>query len=232
MLTLGGTSDVGWGVEHEANLPGQQSVCTVTEYARFRLLLPELQVDAQGSLQRDADGGAMLDRRWFAKTRSDLLFPHNRLGCLSKLASQWAIDSWIRREERDLDWVRKNQELLTRGHANPNVGTGPGAAVTNGQVPTPIKPTIPASVYGSRAFLKDQTSNALTLCRKIGKPLTFITFTCNPNWPEITSLLLPGQQAMDNPTLTSRVFHLKLNALIERLKNGTVFKRIDHKKVR
>ena len=40
---------------------------TVTEYARFRLLLPELQVDAQGSLQRDADGGAMLDRRWFAK---------------------------------------------------------------------------------------------------------------------------------------------------------------------
>ena len=53
MLTLGGTSDVGWGVEHEANLPGQQSVCTVTEYARFRLLLPELQVDAQGSLQRE-----------------------------------------------------------------------------------------------------------------------------------------------------------------------------------
>ena len=176
----------------------------------------------------------MLDRRWFAnlKTRSNLLFPFSRLACLGKLASQWAIDHWIRREERDLDWVRKNQELLTRGHANANAGTGPGAAVTNGQVPTPIKPTIPASVYGSRAFLKDQTFNALTLCRKIGKPLTFITFTCNPNWPEITSLLLPGQQAMDNPKLTSRVFHLKLNALIERLKNGTVFRRIDHKKVR
>ncbi len=97
--------DAGWGVEHEANLPRQENVSTVTEYARFRLLLPELQVDAQGSLLRDADGGAMLDRRWFAKTRADLLFPHSRLGCLPKLASQWAIDSWVRREERDLDVV-------------------------------------------------------------------------------------------------------------------------------
>ncbi|NBO94141.1 MAG: hypothetical protein EBV06_17800, partial [Planctomycetia bacterium] len=63
------------------------------------------------------------------------------------------------------------------------------------------------------------------LTRKLGNPLLFITFTCNPNWDEIVSLLLPGQTAMDNAELTARVFHLKLDALLERLKAGLVFKR-------
>ena len=181
MLTVGGTRDAGWGIEHEANFPTQPSLSTVTEYTRFRLLLPELQIDAQGSFERSADGGAILDRRWFAKTKTNLFFPFSRLDCLGKLASQWAIDHWIRREEQDLDWVRKNQELLTRGNSNANAGVAPGVAPTIGPNPTAMKPTIPASFYGSKAFLKDQTFNALALCRKIGKPLIFLTFTCNPN---------------------------------------------------
>ena len=47
------------------------------------------------------------------------------------------------------------------------------------------------------------------------------------SWPEITSLLLPGQTASDRPALTARVFDLKLKALIKRLSEGLIFRR-DH----
>ncbi len=142
MLTVDGTKDAGWGIEHEADFPTQPNLSTVTECARFRLLLPELQIDAQGSFERSADGGAILDRRWFAKTEADLLFPYNGLHCLPKLASQWAIESgidqWIRREEQDLDWVRRNQGPLTRGNSNANAGVAQGVAPSNGSNPASV----------------------------------------------------------------------------------------------
>ena len=36
----------------------------------------------------------------------------------------------------------------------------------------------------------------MTYVRHYGRPYWFITFTCNPNWEEIQTLLLPGQQSM------------------------------------
>ena len=45
---------------------------------------------------------------------------------------------------------------------------------------------------------------------KLSKPDLFLTFTCNPKWPEIVANLLPGQTASDRPDLVARVFKLKL----------------------
>lgn len=53
------------------------------------------------------------------------------------------------------------------------------------------------------------------MVRKFGKPDLFITFTCNPTWPEITDNLLPNQTASDRPDLVDRVFKLKLEALLK-----------------
>ncbi len=39
----------------------------------------------------------------------------------------------------------------------------------------------------------------------------------NPNWPEITSQLLPGQNAADRPDIVVRVFHQKLAAFEKEL---------------
>ena len=35
--------------------------------------------------------------------------------------------------------------------------------------------------------------DAIAIYRAMGPPNFFITFTCNPSWPEITNELLPGQ---------------------------------------
>jgi len=47
--------------------------------------------------------------------------------------------------------------------------------------------------------------------------------TCNPNWIEITTHLLPGQTAADRPDLVSRVFELKKKELINDLYNKQIF---------
>lgn len=50
---------------------------------------------------------------------------------------------------------------------------------------------------------------------RLGRPTLFVTFTCNPGWEEIQP---PG-----DPAMTARVFKLKLQALLDELKKGTIF---------
>ena len=57
-------------------------------------------------------------------------------------------------------------------------------------------------------------------CSFTGKAGLFITFTTNPQWPEITASLFPGKQPSDRSDICARVFHLKLKDLINDLKSG------------
>ncbi len=63
----------------------------------------------------------------------------------------------------------------------------------------------------------------MALIRKFGRPDLFITMTCNPNWPKILHELRPGEETNDRLDLTSRVFNMKLNALLkDLLQNGVL----------
>ena len=57
-----------------------------------------------------------------------------------------------------------------------------------------------------------------------GQGSLFITFTCNPKWEEISAALLPGQSWEDRADVVNRVFRLKLQALLNDLRQGTFFK--------
>jgi hypothetical protein len=59
--------------------------------------------------------------------------------------------------------------------------------------------------------------DSMACIRTHGKPDLFITFTCNPAWPEIEKELLKHETANDRPDLVSRVFNLKLKALCDDL---------------
>ncbi|XP_044575238.1 uncharacterized protein LOC123259042 [Cotesia glomerata] len=63
----------------------------------------------------------------------------------------------------------------------------------------------------------------MTIVREYRRPCLFITFTCNPKWPEITSLLLPGQHAIHRHDITARVFKQKLKSLINFITKLHVF---------
>ena len=59
--------------------------------------------------------------------------------------------------------------------------------------------------------------DAMAIVSALGKPDLFITFTCNPKWPEIQSLISSkiSQQALT--VQICRVFHMKLASLMQDL---------------
>ncbi len=42
--------------------------------------------------------------------------------------------------------------------------------------------------------MQQQYQDQMAIVRKRGKPDFFITFTCNPQWPEVTEMLLRDQK--------------------------------------
>ena len=67
--------------------------------------------------------------------------------------------------------------------------------------------------------------DAMAICRWAGYPDLFITFTCNPKWPEIISCLSrkPSQRVQDRPDALIRVFKIKLDALLKDLVSEKYF---------
>ncbi|GBP88960.1 hypothetical protein EVAR_87732_1 [Eumeta japonica] len=79
------------------------------------------------------------------------------------------------------------------------------------------------SFVNSPRYLHEYTQDAFTYVRNYGRPDLFITMTCNPAWPEITTELMPGQNSTDRHDLTARVFKKKVQKLVALLTKGKIF---------
>ncbi|XP_056864147.1 uncharacterized protein LOC108828991 [Raphanus sativus] len=80
---------------------------------------------------------------------------------------------------------------------------------------------LPASFTGSPRYMKNNYLDAMAICKHYGFPSLFITFTCNPKWPEITRYLSQRNlNAEDRPEIVSRVFKMKLESLMTVLTDG------------
>lgn len=77
---------------------------------------------------------------------------------------------------------------------------------------------LPSSFLGSKRWSSEQIADSLAIAASEGNPTFFITMTCNPEWPEITSQLRPGQSYVDIPIVVVRVFRRKLALLMQTLK--------------
>lgn len=73
---------------------------------------------------------------------------------------------------------------------------------------------LPSSFTGGPRYMHERTQDAMTYVRNFGTPDLFITFTCNPKWPEILAEFYPGQISSDRTDLEARVFRQKLIALM------------------
>ena len=79
---------------------------------------------------------------------------------------------------------------------------------------------LPVSFLGSKEWSSSQTADSLALAREFGQASLFITMTCNGEWPEIVSRLLPGQTAYDVPVIVARAFKHRLQRLLTILQSG------------
>jgi len=64
----------------------------------------------------------------------------------------------------------------------------------------------------------------MTTCKHFGFPDLFITFTCNPKWPEITRFVKERNlNSEDMPEIIRRIYKMKFDNLMDDLTKNQVF---------
>ena len=87
---------------------------------------------------------------------------------------------------------------------------------------------LPSSFTRSPRYMIENYQDAMAICRWVGYPDLFITFTCNAKWPEIKLFLSRklGKKIEDRLDVVARVFNIKLDQLLNDLKHGRHFGRV------
>ncbi|XP_075086087.1 uncharacterized protein LOC142168826 [Nicotiana tabacum] len=77
---------------------------------------------------------------------------------------------------------------------------------------------------GGACYMLRNYQDAMAICKWAGYPDLFITFTCNPKWPEITRFVENrGLSPEDRPDILTRIFKIKLDRMIKDLRDNKVF---------
>ena len=149
---------------------------------------------------------------------------HNMVNYLllaGMLLQEYIVDAYLKVESGRLNWQRNNQNTLRadlyRGLQDA-VEAGDNDMRTLGR-----RVVLSSSFIGGPRAMRQLYQDAMSVVTRHGKPDLFITFTCNPRWPEITENLQPGQDASNRPDLVARVFNLKVKELIEDIVDNKVF---------
>lgn len=133
-----------------------------------------------------------------------------------KLFQQYIVDSYVKVEGSRLAFVRAHQQELRADSYKGLMDFLNSDAEQRGAVGG-IPVVLPSSYIGSPRNMLQNYQDAMAIVARLGKPDLFLTITCNPKWIEITSQLKPYERVEHRPDLVSRVFHLKLQALLDDL---------------
>lgn len=139
-----------------------------------------------------------------------------RLG--GRLFQQYIVDAFSCIEQARLWWFRSHQTTLRSELYNNICDHVRKGDADSGQVGKSF--ILPAGFVGSRRYMQQNFQDALAVCRYVGHPNIFLTMTSNPLWDEITQMLklIPNASSVDNPDIVARVFHLKLQQLVDDIK--------------
>nr|XP_027192716.1 uncharacterized protein LOC113787761 [Cicer arietinum] len=143
-----------------------------------------------------------------------------------RLLQQYMVDAYASIEEVRINWIRKNQKQVRAELYN-----GLRDVINQGDVMTNSvgrMTILPSSYTGGPRYRVQNYQDAMAICRYVGYPDLFLTFTCNPKWPEIQFFLetVEGQKSDDRPDIISRVFPIKLWELINHIKRQQIFGKV------
>lgn len=133
-----------------------------------------------------------------------------------RLFQQFLVDGYTTIESNRLRYLKFNQPTL-RSDSYDSIKESENAGKSDlhdqGQ-----EFRLPASFTGSPRYMKNNYLDAMTICKHFGFPDLFITFTCNPKWPEITRYVKQRNlKVEDIPDIVCRIFKIKLDSLMEDL---------------
>ncbi|GJU86867.1 ATP-dependent DNA helicase PIF1-like protein [Tanacetum coccineum] len=147
-----------------------------------------------------------------------------------RLFQQFVIDAYTMIESEILSFNRKNDKDM-RSETYSKLATL--AQNKDSGVKLRGKNVVLNSAFtGSPRYMMQNYLDAITLCKFCGYPDLFITFTCNPNWPEISCFIAKrGLKSKDRPDVISRMFKIKLDCLMKEIKDDHTFGRVEGGKI-
>jgi hypothetical protein len=140
-----------------------------------------------------------------------------------KLSLEFYCDIWAQVEARSAFFHRSpKQQALYRGARVAAIED----QLFDGRSPSEIgQPVIrlPSSFVGSARYYQQLYMDAMALPKKFGKPDIFLTFTCNPKWPEIQAALPRGSHWKNHSEIVERVFMLKWHCMLKDIVDDEIF---------
>ena len=94
-----------------------------------------------------------------------------------------------------LNYIQQNQTQLRMQDSELMAHDGDISSLTNIY--------LPSSFLGSKRWVANQIADSLTIAATLGNPTFFVIMTCNTQWQEIQSQLLPGQNFTDIPVIVA-----------------------------
>jgi hypothetical protein len=152
------------------------------------------------------------------------LHVHNRersllfYGC--RLFQQYIVNAFTACKATRLTWIRTHQTNIRADLYNGLVDAIIREDATGKNQGRRI--VLPASFTGSDRFMQRLFQDSIAIISYFGKPNFFITFTANPQWPEILRELKEGQNPLDQPDLITRIFRLKCKEFLADLHKGVL----------
>ena len=156
------------------------------------------------------------DPRWTADPRSHKI-DQDVLSFGRLLCDQYWVDQWVKTEEQRLQFIANNQSTFKQ-----EIYKGLADAVrANEHRDAGTYVVLPSSHIVSPRHMQMNFQDAMAIVRKHKKSDLFITFTCNPNWEEITRELrgtgTSREPSWSRKDLIVRVFKIKLKQLLDDL---------------
>ncbi|GJZ19909.1 DNA helicase, partial [Tanacetum coccineum] len=137
--------------------------------------------------------------------------------------NKYAVTVFCAIEQSRLDYIRKNQANLRSDYLlglYDVVSRGDREGIEVGSMIM-----LPSTFIGGPRYMYNHYLDALAICRSLGNPQFFITFTSNVKWPEIKRYMLqyPGLTPSDRADIVCRIFQQKVNDFLRFLKDVRPF---------
>ncbi|CAB4419743.1 unnamed protein product [Rhizophagus irregularis] len=143
-----------------------------------------------------------------------------------RLFQQWIVNMYAIIEQMRLNYLKFNQQKLRTDLYS---GLEDAMFAEDGSINTTNlgkRIILPSSFTGGPRQMIKLYQDGMAIVQTIGKLDLFITIICNPNWPEITNALLSGQSVQDRPDLCTRVFNMKLKAILKEILKEDIFGKV------
>jgi hypothetical protein len=133
----------------------------------------------------------------------------NSLTIFGRLFHQYLVDMWAKIEMGRLKFLKHNQDklrielysglvdILNRLDSPRNFDNTLPTEIENNPNNVGKSVILPSNFVGGHRHMNQLYQDAMSVVRELGKPDLFITFTCNPAWPEIAAELLVKNHLTD-----------------------------------